>query len=132
MAVTYSAEVSTRTFEIMINDYLTYWIPLAVILGYCVNVVNRRRWDFFCKIPLTVNLANYVSYSSHGQDERCRLMRRNIMRFANLSYVMRLRMISTRVKKRFPTLDPLVEAGLMLPDEKIFFDDLESCYSHQE
>ena len=120
------------------DDYLTYLIPLAVILGYCVNVVNRRRWDFFCKIPLTANLANYVSYSIHGQvitlrifygyimdifpsyylmtalylqDERCRLMRRTIMRYANLSYVMRLRMISTRVKKRFPTLDHLVEAG---------------------
>ena len=137
----FSKNYHCRTFEIIIeccNDYLTHWIPLAVILGYCVNVVNRRRWDFFCKIPLTDHLANYVSYSIHGQvitlrifygyimdifpsyylmtalylqDERCRLMRRTIMRFANLSYVMRLSVISTRVKKRFPTLDHLVEAG---------------------
>ena len=46
------------------------------------------------------------------QDERCRMMRRTIMRYVNLSYVMILCMISTRVKKRFPSLDHIVEAGI--------------------
>ncbi len=39
-------------------------------------------------------------------------MRRTIMRYVNLSYAMILSMVSTRVKKRFPTLDHLVEAGM--------------------
>lgn len=42
------------------------------------------------------------------------MMRRTIMRYVNLSYVMILSMVSTRVKKRFPTLDHLVEAGMYL------------------
>lgn len=45
------------------------------------------------------------------QDERSRLMRRTVMRYANLSIVLTLCMISPRVKKRFPTLEHLVETG---------------------
>lgn len=88
-------------------------------------------------IPSTDTLALFVSNSIHGQvffynyynylffiniyttqDDRCRLMRRTIMRYVNLSYVMILSMISTRVKKRFPTLDHLVEAGKLFPHRK--------------
>lgn len=45
------------------------------------------------------------------QDERSRLMRRTVMRYVNLTELITLIMISPTVKKRFPTLDHLVEAG---------------------
>lgn len=35
-----------------------------------------------------------------------------------------LMMISPKVKKRFPKIDNLVEAGLLLPNEKDIIDDL--------
>lgn len=38
-------------------------------------------------------------------------MRRNIMRYAVLAYVVTLMRISLRVKRRFPTLQHLVDAG---------------------
>lgn len=38
-------------------------------------------------------------------------MRRTVMRYVNLSQTITLIMISPKVKKRFPTLDHLVEAG---------------------
>ena len=41
-------------------------------------------------------------------------MRRTIMRYVNMSYVMILSQVSVRVKKRFPTLDHLVEAGTQI------------------
>ena len=38
-------------------------------------------------------------------------MRRTIMRYANLAIVITLRMVSPRIKKRFPTYEHLVECG---------------------
>ncbi len=40
-------------------------------------------------------------------------MRRNIMRYTLLSYVITLRRISFRVRKRFPTMDHVIDAGLV-------------------
>lgn len=38
-------------------------------------------------------------------------MRRNIVRYAILAYVITLKHVSVRVKKRFPTLQHIVDAG---------------------
>lgn len=38
-------------------------------------------------------------------------MRRNIVRYAVLAYVITLKHVSIRVKKRFPTLQHIVDAG---------------------
>ena len=62
--------------------------------------------------------AVWISTCIHGQHERGRLMRRTIVRYLNLTLILTLRMISLPVKKRFPTLDHLVEAGILLEGEK--------------
>lgn len=54
-----------------------------------------------------------------------RLMRRNIMRYMVLAYVITLQRISLRVKKRFPTWQHLVDAGLMLESEKKIFEIMD-------
>lgn len=41
-------------------------------------------------------------------------MRRNIVRYAVLAYVITLKHVSIRVKKRFPTLQHIVDAGELL------------------
>lgn len=41
-------------------------------------------------------------------------MRRNIVRYAVLAYVITLKHVSVRVKKRFPTLQHIVDAGQFL------------------
>lgn len=57
-------------------------------------------------------------------------MRRTIMRYANLSLLMVLRMMSPAVKKRFATDDHLVEAGFLQPGEKKIIEELEKKTKH--
>jgi hypothetical protein len=62
-------------------------------------------------------MAMYTAGFLTGKEERQRLMRRNIIRYVLLSYCMTMRAVSFRVKKRFPDLEHLVDAGLMREDE---------------
>ena len=45
-------------------------------------------------------------------------MRRTVTRYACLAIVETLRLVSSPVKKRFPTYNHLVEAGLLTEEEK--------------
>lgn len=62
---------------------------------------------FFNAFRVMHSLALYVG----GNDEYGRMLRRTLMRYLNLSLVLVLRSISSAVKRRFPTMDHLVEAG---------------------
>ncbi|XP_054268664.1 bestrophin-3-like isoform X1 [Macrosteles quadrilineatus] len=55
------------------------------------------------------SLALYIG----GNDIQGRMIRRTLMRYLNLSLILVLRSISSAVKRRFPTMDHLVEAGFM-------------------
>eukprot|EP00061_Rhincodon_typus_P018869 g48232.t1 len=70
-----------------------------------------------------------VSSNVHGVDERGRMLRRTLIRYANLSAVLILRSISTRVRKRFPSLEHVVEAGFMTRDELKKFESLYSDFN---
>ena len=53
------------------------------------------------------SVALYVT----GKDEYARMIRRALMRYLNLSLILVLRSISSAVKRRFPTLDHVVDSG---------------------
>lgn len=72
------------------------------------------------KVP-NVN-CNLFTPDDPKQQEIGRLMRRNIMRYMVLAYVITLQRISLRVKRRFPELQHLVDAGLMLESERKIFE----------
>ncbi|KAF6023555.1 hypothetical protein EB796_018152 [Bugula neritina] len=60
-------------------------------------------------MPWPDNFAISVTALVHGGDDRGRLMRRTLVRYINLSWILTLCSISTNAKKRFPTLDHIVE-----------------------
>ena len=54
----------------------------------------------------------FVSTMLDGADERGRLLRRTLMRYLNLSSLLVFQLTSVSVKKRFPTIEHLIEAGM--------------------
>lgn len=94
-------------------------IPVAFILGFYVSLVVNRWWEQFKAIPYPSRMAMFVSALLTGNDERGRLMRRTIMRYLCLSYVITMSSISPGVKKRFPTFEHMTEAGLFLISQGI-------------
>ncbi|XP_015834075.2 bestrophin homolog 22 isoform X2 [Tribolium castaneum] len=53
-------------------------------------------------------------------------MRRNVVRYAVLAYVITLQRVSLRVRKRFPTHQHIVDSGLMLESEKKIFELMDT------
>jgi hypothetical protein len=111
--VIYLHVVYSRVFERIAaycNEFASS-IPVAFVLGFFTEYMVTRCWDQYITIPYPDNLALLVSAFVRGADQRARLCRRTIVRYANLSIVMVFTAISPRAKKRFPTIDHLREAG---------------------
>ncbi|XP_076833354.1 bestrophin-4 [Brachyhypopomus gauderio] len=104
-------------------------IPMSFVLGFYVTQAFQRWWGQYTSFPLPDNLMMVVSGNVHGTDERGRLLRRTLMRYANLSSVLILRSISTRIRKRFPTLEHIVEAGFMTEEELKTLNHLHSDFN---
>ncbi|XP_030745652.1 bestrophin-4-like isoform X2 [Sitophilus oryzae] len=123
-------ETGKALFETIVKYCYDYGslIPLSFVLGFYVSVVMTRWWNQYTTIPFPDPLAVFVSATVHGQDERGRVMRRTIMRYVCLSVTMTFTMIAPRVKKRFPTLDHFVEAGLLHESEKDIMLDLNKKF----
>ncbi|KAF1676874.1 BEST4 protein, partial [Pygoscelis papua] len=104
-------------------------IPMSFVLGFYVTLIMNRWWAQYTSIPLPDQLMCVISSKVHGKDERGWILRRTLIRYANLSAVLVLRSVSTRVLKRFPTMDHVVEAGFMTQDERKKFESLHSGFN---
>ncbi|KAG1676287.1 Bestrophin-3 [Nymphon striatum] len=97
-------------------------IPISFVLGFYVAIVVHRWWEQVLSVPSPDKFALLVSTYIHGSDERSRIIRRTLIRYVNLTIVMTFQLISTAVKKRFPTIDHIQEAGLMTNEERSVYD----------
>ncbi|XP_041652652.1 bestrophin-1 isoform X1 [Cheilinus undulatus] len=104
-------------------------IPVSFVLGFYVTLVVSRWWGQFENVPWPDRLAALVGGHVRGADEPSRLTRRTLMRYANLSGVLIYRSVSTAVYKRFPTMEHLVQAGLMTSEELRSLEDLPSPHN---
>ncbi|XP_015184039.1 PREDICTED: bestrophin-4 isoform X2 [Polistes dominula] len=103
-------------------------IPLSFVLGFYVSIVMTRWWNQYMVIPWPDSIAVFVSATIHGNDERGRLMRRTIVRYVCVCLTLVLANVSPRVKKRFPTLEHLVDTGLLLENELSVFQGLNNKF----
>lgn len=108
-----------RTFELLTLYCAEYidLIPLAFVLGFYVTFVVQRWWTQFISIPFPDKIMNTIVTYIDGTDEKSRILRRTLMRYLNLSFVLMMMSISTAVKKRFPNLRHLVKSGYMTDKE---------------
>ncbi|KAJ8679282.1 hypothetical protein QAD02_015069 [Eretmocerus hayati] len=102
--------------------------PLSFVLGFYVTIVMNRWWNQYISIPWPDSIAVFVSATIHGNDERGRLMRRTIVRYVCVCLTLVLANVSPRVKKRFPTMEHYVDAGLLLENELGIFQSLNSKF----
>ncbi|XP_013146486.1 PREDICTED: bestrophin-4 isoform X2 [Papilio polytes] len=100
-------------------------IPMSFVLGFYVSLVVKRWWEQYKLLPWPDTLALFISAGIPGADETGRLMRRNIVRYAILAYVITLQRVSLRVKRRFPTWQHVVDSGLMLESERKVFEKMD-------
>ncbi|KAG1676286.1 Bestrophin-2 [Nymphon striatum] len=84
-------------------------IPISFVLGFYVAIVVHRWWEQVLSVP-------------SPDKYRSRIIRRTLIRYVNLTIVMTFQLISTAVKKRFPTIDHIQEAGLMTNEERSVYD----------
>jgi ribosomal protein L36 len=119
---------SKLCFEKVIRycDKYVNLVPLSFILGFYVSLVMTRWWNQYCSIPFPDNLAIIVGASVKGQDERAKIVRRTIVRYICATFTITLTMLSPKVKKRFPTLEHYIGAGLLTKDEIKIMNDLDN------
>ena len=123
-------ERGRQVFEHIVAYAASYTatIPLSFVLGFFVTNVMSRWWDQYMMIPWPTSVSVYLSSVLNGYDEMGRAMRRTIVRYVVLSETMVLRILSPRVRKRFPKMSDMVSAGLVNESELKIIEDLDRNY----
>uniref|UniRef100_A0A7N8Y342 Bestrophin homolog n=1 Tax=Mastacembelus armatus TaxID=205130 RepID=A0A7N8Y342_9TELE len=122
------SEHQKRLFEKLSLYCETYaeQIPVTFVLGFYVTLVVNRWWNQFVNLPWPDRLMIHISSCVKGKDEYGRLLRRTLMRYVNLTSVLIFRSVSRAVCKRFPTIEHVVEAGFMTPEERKMYENIRS------
>ncbi|KAG5314106.1 BEST2 protein, partial [Acromyrmex insinuator] len=117
-----------REFEqvVIYCDTLIKLIPLSFVLGFYVSYVAQRWWKQYTAIPWPDKVMHLVALYVTGNDDYSRMLRRALMRYLNLSLILVLRSISSAVKRRFPTLDHVVDSGFMTTLELQLYQSVPS------
>uniref|UniRef100_A0A0N5AUF2 Bestrophin homolog n=1 Tax=Syphacia muris TaxID=451379 RepID=A0A0N5AUF2_9BILA len=96
-------------------------IPFEFILGYYITLIVSRWSKFWINLGFLDNIClTTIVHLRHGDIERAQLYRRNIVRMILLYQIMVYRIICPGVRKMYPTLESLVEAGITYIHLKFF------------
>jgi len=115
-----SDEEKQKTFEKVARWFKDSYtsLPLTFLLGFYVSLVVRRWWEQYNFLPWPDSLAYGLrGLVTEGDQDQCRMIRRTVVRYCLLSYVLCLRRVSSRFRRRFPTIKAVIRTGLVRPDE---------------
>ncbi|GMR48402.1 hypothetical protein PMAYCL1PPCAC_18597, partial [Pristionchus mayeri] len=94
------------------------WIPLTWILAFFVNIVLQRWTRIIDNMGYIENSAITVSMTVRGAVESDIISRRAMVRYLCLSQVLVFRDISVKVRRRFPNMESIIQAGFLREDER--------------
>uniref|UniRef100_A0A5K3EZP5 Bestrophin homolog n=1 Tax=Mesocestoides corti TaxID=53468 RepID=A0A5K3EZP5_MESCO len=99
-------------------------IPISFILGFYVQLVFSRFWQHFNSVPwvFTPTLAVIGAIQGEG---RARTIRRTCVRYMNASLIIASSRLHVAAKKRFPTTQHLVQAGILTQREGDLIDSTD-------
>ncbi|KAI6217827.1 Bestrophin-like protein [Aphelenchoides fujianensis] len=122
---------SQKTFALFAQqvDSNLDWIPLTFILGFFVSIVIDRWKYLFANIGFIDNTALFLSTYLPGEDAETLTVRRQLVRYMCLSQALVLRDVSVPVRKRFPSLDCVINAGFLNLEEKLLIEAIPNQYS---
>ena len=94
-------------------------LPITFLLGFYVSLVVKRWWEQYCYLPWPDSLAFLLRGLVTGGDdqEENKIIRRTVVRYLLLSYVLCIRRLSASLRKKFPDTKEIIKTGLMRPDE---------------
>ncbi|CAI2348913.1 unnamed protein product [Caenorhabditis sp. 36 PRJEB53466] len=107
------------------TDERMKYLPLTFLLGFFVTTVFERWRSALNVMPFIESVALSTAVLIPGKKEEDRLYRRAIVRYVVLHQLLVFRDISMRVRRRFPTLQYVVDAGFMEPEEYDIIDEEE-------
>ncbi|VDM30574.1 unnamed protein product, partial [Toxocara canis] len=102
------------TFE-EVSRYLDQelsFIPLTFILGFYVSTIVQRWTIIFTSMGYIESEALLIGNYVQGDDEETKMQRRAMVRYMCLSQLLVYRDISVPIRRRFPTYDAIVKAGI--------------------
>ncbi|KAK5975201.1 Bestrophin [Trichostrongylus colubriformis] len=101
-------------------------VPITFVMGFYVTFIVGRWWQQYVNIPWPDKVCLQISAYIHGSDVRSRMIRRSLARYINLISALTFQNISTVIKRRFPTISHLVEAGILTAEEKDMLDNTQT------
>jgi len=92
-------------------------LPITFLLGFYVTLIVRRWWEQYTLLPWPDTIAIFLRGLVEGEGDQPRLVRRTIIRYILLAYILCLRQLSIRLRKRFPSMKELARTGIVRADE---------------
>jgi len=107
-------------------------LPLTFLLGFYVSLVVSRWWSQYCALPWPDDVATFLAVikDKEGEEEQGRVIRRTIIRYCILSWVLCIRRLSIKLRKAYPDMSDIVATGLVTEAEAAKIGSEDSVRQH--